>query len=59
MGQAEEPVVPILIGEPLEQRVQSLDVGLRHGSHGQGPATGQTDGVKNAISSVNARFSVI
>ena len=58
MAQTEEAVAPVLIGEPLEQRVQPLDVGLRHGPHGEGRAIGNAEGADDAIGGVSARFSL-
>jgi hypothetical protein len=49
-------VVPVVIGEPLEQRVQPFDVGIRHGPHGKGRAIGKAQGGDDASGGVRARF---
>ena len=56
MAQAEEAVVPVVIGEPVEQRVQPFDVGLRHGPHGKGRAIGKAQGGADATGGVRAGF---
>lgn len=53
-GHAEEAEVPVILGELPEQRFQTIDVGVRHGPHGQDPAVGEAQHVQDLTSNVSA-----